>query len=73
MRTEIEIHDGLRVFAELSKAGGSEFVYMGVADDNGADQIAFVETGDDRNVLRAMRDVLSALLDAAPAAEVSDG
>ena len=62
MRHEIDIHDGLRVFAELSTADTSEFVFLGVADESGDDQIAFVETGPDRNVLRAMRDTLTALL-----------
>jgi hypothetical protein len=39
-----------------------DFLYLGVADEHGRDQIAYVERGPKDVVVRAMRDVITRLL-----------
>lgn len=66
-RAVIGIHRGLFIVAELRPTRhvgfpGDEDVFIGVGDGKGQDQIAYVEAGPDRIVVRAMRDALTALL-----------
>lgn len=55
---EVPIHNNMRIVGEYR----GDSVYLGVADERGRDQIAYVERGPNDVVVRAMRDALTHLL-----------